>query len=55
MFDEASYFISGSVNRQNYRYWSDHNRRFIEEAHTQNLEKLKVLSEIIGFVYILLY
>lgn len=46
--DEASFFVNGSVNRHNCRYWSDQNPRWIEEAHTQHPEKLNVWAGIMG-------
>lgn len=40
--DEASFYLSGSVNTQNSRYWSDVNPRWIREDHRQVNPRLNV-------------
>lgn len=46
--DECSFFINGTVNRHNCRYWSDNNPRLFHEVHTQYPEKLNVWAGIYG-------
>lgn len=46
--DEASFFLNGSVNRQNYRYWATENPRWMQEAHTQYPRKVNVWAGIVG-------
>lgn len=46
--DECSFFLSGTVNRHNCRYWSDSNPRIFQEVHTQYPEKLNVWAGIFG-------
>lgn len=40
--DEATFYLHGEVNRQNCRYWSDSNPRWMEESHTQFPKKINV-------------
>lgn len=40
MSDEANFYLSGFVNKQNYRYWSDRNPR---EVHEKPLHSPKVI------------
>lgn len=46
--DECSFFLNGTVNRHNCRYWSDSNPRVFHEVHTQQPEKLNVWAGIFG-------
>nr|CAH7738443.1 unnamed protein product [Callosobruchus chinensis] len=46
--DECSFFVNGTVNRHNCRYWSDTNPRIYHEVHTQNPQKLNVWAGIFG-------
>lgn len=46
--DECSFFLTGTVNRQNVRYWSDHNPHWYREGHTQYPQKLNVWAGILG-------
>lgn len=46
--DEASFCLNGEVNRQNCRYWSTKNPRWMEETHTQHHEKINVWAGIVG-------
>lgn len=46
--DECSFFINGTVNRHNCRYWGDTNPRIFHETHTQHPEKLNVWAGIFG-------
>jgi len=40
--DEATFFLSGNVHKQNCRFWADHNPHWVEESHTQRPQKLNV-------------
>lgn len=46
--DECSFFLNGTVNRHNCRYWSDENPHLFHEVHTQHPEKLNVWVGIYG-------
>jgi len=46
--DECSFFLNGTVNRHNCRYWSDTNPRIYNEVHTQHPQKLNVWAGIFG-------
>lgn len=46
--DECSFFLNGTVNRHNCRYWADSNPRIFHEVHTQHPEKLNVWAGIFG-------
>lgn len=46
--DECSFFLNGTVNRHNCRYWSDFNPRIFHEVHTQRPQKLNVWAGIFG-------
>lgn len=46
--DESTFYLNGTVNRQNCRYWSDHNPHWMMEAHTQFPEKVNVWAGIVG-------
>lgn len=44
--DEATFFLNGTVNRQNCRYWSKENPHWAQVAHTQHPEKVNVWAGI---------
>lgn len=44
--DEATFQLSGKVNRHNFRYWSDENPHWMLEAHTQYPQKLNVWAGV---------
>lgn len=46
--DECSFFLNGTVNRHNCRYWSDSNPRIYRETHTQYPQKLNVWCGVFG-------
>lgn len=46
--DECSFFVNGTVNRHNCRYWADENPRVFHETHTQYPLKLNVWAGIYG-------
>lgn len=46
--DEATFFLSGTVNRHNCRYWSQTNKHVYRVAHTQKPQKLNVWAGICG-------
>lgn len=46
--DEATFELNGSVNRQNCRYCSDSNPRWMRDSHTQNPQKVNVWAGILG-------
>lgn len=46
--DEATFYLHGTVNRQNCRYWSRINPHWMMEAHTQRPQKLNVWAGVIG-------
>lgn len=46
--DESTFTLSGEVNRQNCRYWSNQNPHWIRESHSQYPEKVNVWAGIIG-------
>lgn len=45
--DEATFYLNGTVNKQNCRYWSKENPRWIQEARSQSPEKLNVWAGIL--------
>lgn len=46
--DECSFFLNGTVNRHNCRYWADANPRLFHEVYTQQPQKLNVWAGIFG-------
>jgi len=55
--DEATFYLNGMVNRQNYRYWSDINPCWAEERRRQNNPRVNVWcgiynKKIIGPIFI---
>lgn len=46
--DESSFFLNGTVNRHNCRFWSDENPHVFHEVHTQTPQKLNVWAGIFG-------
>lgn len=46
--DECTFYLNGKVNKQNCRYWSDHNPHIIREGHTQYPQKINVWAGILG-------
>jgi Helix-turn-helix domain (DUF4817) len=46
--DECSFFLNGTVNRHNCRYWADSNPHIFHEVHTQHPQKLNVWAGIFG-------
>lgn len=46
--DEATFCLSGSVNRQNFRYWAPENPHWSMESHTQFPQKVNVWAGIVG-------
>lgn len=46
--DEATFYLDGTVNRQNCRYWSPENPHWQMEAHSQFPQKLNVWAGIVG-------
>lgn len=44
--DEATFELTGNVNRHNFRYWSDNNPHWMREKKTQNPQKLNVWAGI---------
>lgn len=46
--DECTFFLNGSVNKHNVRYWSDENPYIFREGHTQVPQKLNVWAGILG-------
>lgn len=46
--DEATFYLNGTVNRHNCRYWSDSNPHWMVETHTQRPQKLNVWAGICG-------
>ncbi|XP_011860094.1 PREDICTED: uncharacterized protein LOC105557457 [Vollenhovia emeryi] len=45
--DEATFELSGSVNRHNMRYWTDENPHWMREHRTQYPEKVNVWAGIL--------
>jgi len=45
--DESTFTLHGEVNRQNCRYWSDNNPRWMKEQHTQYPLKVNVWAGMI--------
>lgn len=45
--DEATFYLNGTVNSQNCRYWSQENPHWIQEAHCQSPQKLNVWAGIL--------
>lgn len=46
--DEATFYLNGTVNRQNCRYWSNQNPHWMMESQTQRPQKLNVWAAIIN-------
>lgn len=46
--DESTFFLNGTVNRQNCRYWSRENPHWMMEANTQYPRKVNVWAGIIN-------
>lgn len=46
--DESTFWLNGSVNRHNCRYWSEKNPHWMEQIHTQRPQKINVWCGIIG-------
>lgn len=46
--DEATFFLNGTVNKQNCRYWAVENPHWMMEANTQYPQKLNVWAGIVG-------
>jgi len=46
--DESSFSLSGEVNTQNCRYWSDSNPHVLRHGHTQWPQKINVWAGIFG-------
>ncbi|EFN73065.1 hypothetical protein EAG_00196, partial [Camponotus floridanus] len=46
--DECSFFLNGTVNRHNCRYWAESNPSIFYETHTQHPKKLNVWTDIFG-------
>lgn len=46
--DEATFYLNGTVNKQNCRYWAPQNPHWMMEARTQYPEKLNVWAGIVG-------
>lgn len=46
--DECTFFLNGTVNKQNVRYWCDENPHVFREGHTQFPQKLNVWAGILG-------
>lgn len=46
--DEATFSLHGTVNRQNYRYWSQENPHWMTDTHTQYPQKVNVWAGIIN-------
>ncbi|XP_030754949.1 uncharacterized protein LOC115881550 [Sitophilus oryzae] len=45
--DESTFTLNGEVNRQNVRYWSNENPRWMRESHTQYPQKINVWAGIV--------
>lgn len=45
--DEATFTLTGEVNNQNFRLWSDENPNWVRETHTQYPQKINVWCGII--------
>lgn len=45
--DEATFYLNGTVNRQNCRYWAPRNPHWFIESHTQYPEKVNVWAAIV--------
>ncbi|KAJ8945749.1 hypothetical protein NQ318_012071, partial [Aromia moschata] len=48
IFNEATFVLNGTVNKQNCRYWSTENPHWMMEANTQYPEKVNVWAGIIN-------
>lgn len=46
--DEANFYVSGEVNKQNVRYWMDSNPHWMSDCKSQGAEKLMVWCGIWG-------
>ena len=45
--DEATFTLTGEVNNQNFRFWSDENPNWVRETHTQYPQTINVWCGII--------
>ncbi|XP_018312290.1 uncharacterized protein [Mycetomoellerius zeteki] len=45
---EATFKLTGNINRHNCRYWSDENPHWMYEVHTQNQQKVNVCTGILN-------
>lgn len=45
--DEATFSLNGTVNRQNCRYWAEHNPHWMQEARSQHPQKVNVWAGIL--------
>lgn len=45
--DECSFFLNGTVNCHNCRYWSHSESHIFHEVHIQHLQKLNVWTDIV--------
>lgn len=45
--DEATFSLNGTVNRQNCRYWAEHNPHWMQQARTQHPQKVNVWAGIL--------
>ncbi|KAJ8953826.1 hypothetical protein NQ318_006676 [Aromia moschata] len=46
--DEATFYLDGTVNRQNYRYWSPENPHWKMETRSQFPQNVNVWAGIVG-------
>lgn len=46
--DEATFYLNGTLNKQNARQWSDENPHWKEETHTQTPQKINVWLGVVG-------
>ncbi|EZA51525.1 hypothetical protein X777_09814 [Ooceraea biroi] len=49
--DEASFTLTGEVNNQNFRLWSDENPNWMRETHTQYPQKVNVWCGIYRWLF----
>lgn len=50
--DEATFYLSGTVNRHNCRYWARQNPHWVQTKHTQHPQKINVWVGIVGRQFI---